>query len=105
MHKHNDGPYEEYALSPESFTHYINQMIKTNQDIRVLFTIVNFKNLAFDCDTVPPKQQSMEEVVILDTADKENIPPIDVDIIYVKPELKDYNINGNQVEIGYYNPI
>eukprot|EP00957_Ditylum_brightwellii_P206845 15350240-Ditylum_brightwellii.AAC.1 len=36
MHEYNNGPYEEYALSLESFTHYIDQMIKTSQDIRVL---------------------------------------------------------------------
>eukprot|EP00957_Ditylum_brightwellii_P119871 9146772-Ditylum_brightwellii.AAC.1 len=34
MHEHNDGLYEEYALSTESFIHYIDQLIKTNQDIR-----------------------------------------------------------------------
>eukprot|EP00957_Ditylum_brightwellii_P048874 3708529-Ditylum_brightwellii.AAC.1 len=34
IHEHNDGPYKEYALSPESFTYYIDQMVKTNQDIR-----------------------------------------------------------------------
>eukprot|EP00957_Ditylum_brightwellii_P074142 5633965-Ditylum_brightwellii.AAC.1 len=74
-------------------------MIKTNQDIRVLFTKVNFKTLKFDCDTVSPKQPSTEKVYVLDTTDKETIPPAEVEI-YI-----DYNTNGNQVETGYYNPI
>eukprot|EP00957_Ditylum_brightwellii_P181334 13813672-Ditylum_brightwellii.AAC.1 len=39
IHEHNNGPYEEYTLSPESFTHYIDQMIEANQDIRVLLTM------------------------------------------------------------------
>eukprot|EP00957_Ditylum_brightwellii_P155943 11870154-Ditylum_brightwellii.AAC.1 len=77
MYEHNDGLYEECALSPESFTRYIDQMIKTNQDIRVLLTMVNFKNMKLDCDTVPPKQPSTEEVVILETKDKEVLTPAD----------------------------
>eukprot|EP00957_Ditylum_brightwellii_P183033 13941510-Ditylum_brightwellii.AAC.1 len=88
------GPYKEYTLSPERFTYYINQqMIKTNQDIRVLLTMVNFKNLKFDCDIVPPKQPSTEEIDILGTTDKETIPPTDVEITNIKPEPTYYNIN------------
>eukprot|EP00957_Ditylum_brightwellii_P115369 8798391-Ditylum_brightwellii.AAC.1 len=105
MHKYNDGPYKEYALSTESFIHYIDQMIKTNQDIRVLLTMVNFKKLKFDCDTVPPSLTSSEEITILDTPNKENIPPPVVEIVDVKHEPTDHTIDSNQVEIGYYYPI
>eukprot|EP00957_Ditylum_brightwellii_P061908 4698263-Ditylum_brightwellii.AAC.1 len=105
MCEHNNGPYREYALSPESFTHYIDQMIEINQDSMVLLTMIDFKKLKCDCDTVPLKQPSMDKVDILDTTDKETIPPTEVEINDVKPELTDYNINGNQVDMGYYNPI
>eukprot|EP00957_Ditylum_brightwellii_P037157 2812734-Ditylum_brightwellii.AAC.1 len=70
-----------------------------------ILTMVNFKNLKFDCDIVPPKLPSTDKVGILDTTNKETIPPTEVEIVDVKPEPIDYNINGNQVETGYYNPI
>eukprot|EP00957_Ditylum_brightwellii_P061881 4696389-Ditylum_brightwellii.AAC.1 len=105
MHEHDDDQYKEYALSPGNFTHYIDQMIKTNQDIRVLLTMVNLKNVKFDCDTVPLKPSSTDEVDILDTTNNETILPNEVEIIDVKPVPTDYNIDGNQVEMGYYNPI
>eukprot|EP00957_Ditylum_brightwellii_P069619 5288117-Ditylum_brightwellii.AAC.1 len=47
----------------------------------------------------------MDKVYILDTTDKETIPPTELEIIDVKPEPTDYNINGNQVEMGYYIPV
>eukprot|EP00957_Ditylum_brightwellii_P138670 10569995-Ditylum_brightwellii.AAC.1 len=43
MHELKDGLYEEYALSPECFTHCIDQMIENNHNIRVLLTMVNLK--------------------------------------------------------------
>eukprot|EP00957_Ditylum_brightwellii_P067574 5129825-Ditylum_brightwellii.AAC.1 len=105
IHKHNDGPYEEYALSTESFIHYINQMIKTKQDIRVLLTMVNFKYYNFDCDTGPPSLSSSEEINILDTPNKENTPHPAVEIMDVIHKPTDHTINSNQVETGYYHPI
>eukprot|EP00957_Ditylum_brightwellii_P036550 2768749-Ditylum_brightwellii.AAC.1 len=100
MHEHNDGPYKEYALLSERFTHYINQTIEINQEFRFLLTMVNFKNLKFDCDTVPPKLQPTDKVDILDTTNKETIPPTEVEIINVKSEPTDYNINDDQEETG-----
>eukprot|EP00957_Ditylum_brightwellii_P089313 6800267-Ditylum_brightwellii.AAC.1 len=105
MHEHNDGPYKEYALSAESFIHYNNQMIKTNQDIRVLLTMVDFKNLKFDCDIVPLTLSSTDKVDILNTPNKETPPPTVMESVDMKPELTNCNISCNQVETGYYNPI
>eukprot|EP00957_Ditylum_brightwellii_P169916 12933516-Ditylum_brightwellii.AAC.1 len=48
VQEHKDGPYKEYALSTNSFTHYINQMIDNAMDIRVTINMVNFKNHDFD---------------------------------------------------------
>eukprot|EP00957_Ditylum_brightwellii_P138589 10563603-Ditylum_brightwellii.AAC.1 len=43
----------------------------------------------------------MEEIFILDTTDKETIPPTDKEIIDVETETKDFNKNFDQVEMGY----
>eukprot|EP00957_Ditylum_brightwellii_P083988 6383799-Ditylum_brightwellii.AAC.1 len=96
MHKYNDGPYEEYALSTESFIHYIDQIIEKNQDIRVLLTVVNFKSLKIDCDTVPPSLSSSEDIDIFDALHNENNPPPVVEIVDVKYEPTDHTINNNQ---------
>eukprot|EP00957_Ditylum_brightwellii_P146207 11132375-Ditylum_brightwellii.AAC.1 len=80
-------------------------MIETNQDIRVLLTMVNFKIFKFDCDTVPPLLTSSEEINILDTPNEENTSPPVVEIVDMKHESTDHIVNINQVEAGYYHPI
>eukprot|EP00957_Ditylum_brightwellii_P125148 9540484-Ditylum_brightwellii.AAC.1 len=48
---------------------------------------------------------STDKVDILNTPNKENTPFPVVEIVDVKPEPTDHNINSNQVETGYYQPI
>eukprot|EP00957_Ditylum_brightwellii_P189920 14458191-Ditylum_brightwellii.AAC.1 len=54
---------------------------------------------------VLPSLSSTDKVDILETPDKETIPPPVVEIVNVKPEPTNHNINGNQVKTRYYYPI
>eukprot|EP00957_Ditylum_brightwellii_P211618 15366382-Ditylum_brightwellii.AAC.1 len=75
MQEYKEGPFKEHALLIESFTHYIDQMIESNNDISVLLTVDK------DLDIVLTEEESN-----------------------VKTEPKDVN-NVHTMETWYYHKI